>query len=272
MTTLELEARLDNLLSTAQEETASIDLFAPIQEREECPICLIPFPINNNEAKFRLCCGKMICDGCMYKELCTDAEKTKFDQSKPTGLCAFCRLPPVPGNTEIKCLRKLTKNKNPIAFIQLALKYQAGDRVIQSNTKALEMYIRAAELGNSQGYTYIGQCYQEGLAVEQNLSKAFEFYEVSAKKGDYEAHKYLAKLHGRNDDFEKSVEHVKAAASAGDKDSMDMLMGAYKHKLLPKDDLTITLRAFHASSYEMKSKDRDDARLFEEMLRQRGRE
>ena len=34
MTTLELEARLDNLLSTAQIETADIDIFAPIAERE----------------------------------------------------------------------------------------------------------------------------------------------------------------------------------------------------------------------------------------------
>lgn len=42
MPTLELDARLDNLLSTTQAETADIDLFAPIQEREECPICLLP--------------------------------------------------------------------------------------------------------------------------------------------------------------------------------------------------------------------------------------
>jgi len=112
MTTLELGARLDNLLFTAKEETKDIDLFAPFPDREECPICMIPLPIDMSEAKFRLCCGKMICDGCIYKEVCTDVEKTKVDRSKPTGLCAFCRLPPVPGNTEIKCLRKLTKNNN----------------------------------------------------------------------------------------------------------------------------------------------------------------
>jgi len=39
MATLEeLEARLNNLLSTAQVETKDIDLFAPIEEKEECPI------------------------------------------------------------------------------------------------------------------------------------------------------------------------------------------------------------------------------------------
>ena len=46
MASLELKARLDTLLSTAQAETADIDLFATIdiQEREECPICMIPLP------------------------------------------------------------------------------------------------------------------------------------------------------------------------------------------------------------------------------------
>ena len=43
MVSLELEARLDNLLATAQEETA--DMFAPIPEKEECPICLLPLPL-----------------------------------------------------------------------------------------------------------------------------------------------------------------------------------------------------------------------------------
>jgi len=47
MATLELEARLDNLLATAQTETADIDLLAPLPEREECPICLIPLPIKH---------------------------------------------------------------------------------------------------------------------------------------------------------------------------------------------------------------------------------
>ena len=105
--------------------------------------------------------------------------------------------------------------------------------------------------------------------MEQNLSKASEFYEVSAKKGSYRAHLNLASLHGRNDDFEKSVEHVKAAASAGDKESMDMLMDIYKQQLLPKEELAQTLRAYQASRDETKSRDRDDARLFEEMLRHR---
>ena len=38
MASSELEARLDNLLATAKKETKDIDLFAPIVDREECPV------------------------------------------------------------------------------------------------------------------------------------------------------------------------------------------------------------------------------------------
>ena len=72
MASLELEARLDNLLSTAHRETADINLFAPITEREECPICMIPLPFEENEILFKMCCGKTICHGCDCKQKMTD--------------------------------------------------------------------------------------------------------------------------------------------------------------------------------------------------------
>ena len=58
MAALELDARLDNLLSTAQVATADIDLFAPITYKEECPLCLIPLPREDNQSTFAECCGK----------------------------------------------------------------------------------------------------------------------------------------------------------------------------------------------------------------------
>ena len=47
---------------------------------------------------------------------------------------------------------------------------------------------------------------------------------------------------------------------AGDQDSMDKLMIAYKDKLLPKDDLTQVLRAFQTAKNAITSKNRDLAR------------
>ena len=70
--------------------------------------------------------------------------------------------------------------------------------------------------------------------------------------------------HDKMGNTSECVKHLKVLASAGDKESMDGLMEAYKDNELSKEDLTQTLRAFQASSNEMKSKDRDDARLLDE--------
>ena len=180
MVSLELEARLDNLLSTSQEETNDIDLFAPIAEKEECPICMIPLPIVDNETIFMKCCGKCICKGCMYKNLITEGKKIEVIEDYK---CAFCCQPPIHPKNQVKALKKLMKNNNPEAFIQMATNYEEGEGVIQSDTRALEMSIRAAELDHAEGFTHIGLCYKEGTTVERDLSKSIEFLEVSAKKG-----------------------------------------------------------------------------------------
>jgi len=64
----------------------------------------------------------------------------------------------------------------------------------------------------------------------------------------------------RNGNENVAIEHTKVAASAGDRDSMDVLMDAYRDKELSKEDLTQTLRAHQASNNEMKSDDRDIAK------------
>ena len=152
------------------------------------------------------------------------------------------------------------KKNNPHGFLHMARLYTVGQSVIQSDTKSLDMLIRAAEIGYANAYCKIGIHYQEGIAVEQDMSKTLEFWEVAAKKGSVLGHKLLLKFHGENGDIQTSIRHIKVTASAGDKVAMDMLMNMYKDKLVSKEDLTQTLRAYQTSSNEMKSKDRDDAR------------
>jgi len=178
MASLELQARLGNLLATAQTEMADVDLFAPIEEREECPICMIPLPFKEGEIRFMTCCGKTICVGCNYKQSTNDT-KNKVPNHKRK--CAFCCQPPPKNN--IKALKKLAKKNNLDALKQMAVEYRRGENIFQSNAKSIEMYIRAAELDNARAYGIIGDYYQNGIAVEQNIVKAIEFYEVSSKKG-----------------------------------------------------------------------------------------
>jgi len=259
MTSLELlEARLDNLLSTALEETKNIDLFVPIR-KDECSICFIPLPLEEKYTTFMNCCGKTICEGCLFKDMWKEIEK-----GKQRHLCAFCRKPTNEGNY-IKDMKKLMKNNNPEAFIQMAKKHVLGsDGVFQSNTRALEMYIRAAELGSANGFMNIGLYHSFGdgsIVVEHNMTKARSFVEIAAKKGLVDAHRWLANYDSRIGNISTCNEHLKIAARAGDKRSMDDLMTVYKSNLLSKDELTQTLREHQASMNEMKSEDRKQAHL-----------
>ena len=260
MVSLELEARLDNLLSTSQEEMANIDIFAPITEREECPICLLSLPTEEDEIAFMPCCGKMICSGCVHKNIITHR---KNGVPRHEMKCAFCRqLTP---KSSVKGLKKLMKKNNIQSFIQMAERYRTGDGVLQSDTRALEMYIRAAELGHAQAYAHIGHCYDQGSAVEEDVPKSIEFFEVAAKKESIRAYRWIAEFHGINGDNKKGFEYLNVAASAGCQKALNTLMKlyeiTYELKLLSKDDLAKTLRAHQASLNDLKSKDRDDARI-----------
>jgi len=164
----------------------------------------------------------------------------------------------------IKVLKKLMKKKNPEAFMQMAERYKNGKEILQSYTKSLEMRICAAELGHADAFVNIGYFYDVGLAVEQDKSKTLEFYEIAAKKGSVQAHQYLALYHGKRRNIDKSVRHCKVAASAGDQQSMDGLMKAYRDKLLTKEELSQTLRAFQTAKDLMKSKDRDAIKAMQE--------
>jgi len=146
--------------------------------------------------------------------------------------------------------------------MQMATEYKTGDKgVLQSDTKSLEMRICAAELGDAEAFVNIGCHYDEGIVVEQDKSKTLEFYEVAAKKGSVQAHEFLALFHGMNGDIQTSIKHCRVAASAGDQDSMDNFMKAFRDELVSKEDLAQTLRAFQTSKDLVKSKDREDVRV-----------
>ena len=257
MVSLELEARLDNLLATSQEETANIDLFAPIPQREECPICLIPLP-EDKLTRYMSCCGKHICCGCDYKHSLTEAEKgVKSNELK----CAFC-CQACPKNN-MKALKRLMKKNNTQAFIQMAAEYETGNQgILQSNTRALEMYISAAELGHANAFATIGYHCMSGTAVEQDPQKGYMFYKIAAKKGSIKGHRWLATFNGDNGKFDECIKHLKVLARSGDQVSMDYLMKNYREKLLSKEELTQTLCAFQTSSNEVKSKDRYEVEAF----------
>ena len=89
-------------------------LFKEHPPREECPICFRPLP-NDGQITFKSCCGKLICDGCIYA-----MDEEAHGRGK-IGLCAFCREPnPRSDEDDIKRIKKLMEADNAKAFYALA--------------------------------------------------------------------------------------------------------------------------------------------------------
>src|SRR5210317_1523447 len=62
-------------------------LFKERLPREDCPICFLQLPLDTRQAIFKSCCGKVICNGCIY------AMDEEARGRGKISLCAFCRTP-----------------------------------------------------------------------------------------------------------------------------------------------------------------------------------
>ena len=116
-------------------------LFKEPPPREECPICMLPSPIYDTHTgmNFHSCCGKRICDGCIYAMF----------ESGGKDICAFCRTPPARSpDDEVKRVKKLMEKGNAYAFFQLGGFYAQGiNGLPQDHAKANELYLKAGEVG-----------------------------------------------------------------------------------------------------------------------------
>src|SRR6056300_1372642 len=79
-------------------------LFKEHQPREECPICFLTLPYRAAQTTYKSCCGKTICNGCVY------AMGEEAHGRGKLVLCAFCRVPSPSSDEEgIKRIKKLMK-------------------------------------------------------------------------------------------------------------------------------------------------------------------
>ena len=101
---------------------------------EECPICMLPLPLNAGESTFESCCGKLLCMGCVLAMIESGAKK----------ICAFCRTPGGESDEEsIRRNKKLIEKGNARAFYALAGCYAKGELGIpQDWGKANELLLK----------------------------------------------------------------------------------------------------------------------------------
>jgi len=222
-------------------------------DREECPICFLPMPIDEDQLFFESCCGKVICSGCIlwiWK-----------GGGKGKDICAFCRKPPPSSDEEnIERVKNLMDNGNGVAFDQFAGYYDVGDYGLpQDYQKANELFLKGGELGCAVAYGNLGNSYYHGRGIEMDTKKAKYYWELAAMGGDIYARHNLGCLEGHAGNERRAYKHWILAARAGHENSLDKVKQGYIDGEVAKEDFASTLRAYHERQKEMKSDARDEA-------------
>ena len=152
---------------------------------------MLPLPSLDTGSKYKVCCGKELCSGCIHAVGLRD---------NGVGLCPFCRTPaPVSGEEYIARLKKRVEVGDAIAIYSLGCCYDEGVYGFPlDHTKALELWPQAGELGYARAYHNIGGLYNNGVVgVERDKKKANHYYELAAMGGDATARHNLGIFEGR---------------------------------------------------------------------------
>ena len=222
----------------------------------DCPICFERLPTLSTGRTFMTCCGKRICSGCV----CAPVYDNKGNEVTKK-VCPFCRTPwPYTDEEDSKRVKKRVELNDPIAMFDLGCCYQNGrDGYPQNYTKALELYHRAAELGQNQAFCSIGYAYDIGQGVKVDEKKANHYYELGAMRGDVYARRNLGHNEIQAGNFDRALKHYMIAAGGGYSDSLNEIKKLYSHGIATKDDYTKALQSYQEYLRKIKSKQRDEA-------------
>lgn len=191
--------------------------------------------------------------------------------------CPFCREPEIVIKSE-KDAREVTERlekrmecNDPDAFDTMGGIYESGEHpgTPKNDIKALEMFVRAVELGCSTSCPFIAMFYRDGRVVPKNEAKMKTYMQAAILYGDIKAHHNLGALEFKSDNFEAAVKHWRIAAEGGYELSAKMLKRIYNGKdqykrdlakrfesVLSDKDLEQVMQKFQEAQEEFKSEER----------------
>jgi TPR repeat protein len=131
--------------------------------------------------------------------------------------------------------------------------YQGLNGIQQDRAKAIDLYAKAAELGNSEAHSHLGKIYHEG----GNMKKAKFHFEAAAMAGHEGARYNLGIIEYNSGNINRAVKHWAIAASGGDYHAVHQLTVFYEKGAVSRESINSTLTAYNNSCIEMRSEARD---------------
>jgi TPR repeat protein len=248
-------ANNDNTASSPSDE----DLFNEPPQPEDCPICFLRLPTFYTGRRYKSCCGKVICSGCIHAPV-YDNNGDKVEKK-----CPFCRsLTPTSDDEEVmNRVRKRLEVGDVQAIYELGCCYMRGRYGLpQDWAKALELWHQSAELGDAESYTKIGYAYLNGNGVERDEKKAVHYYELGAVGGDVNSRHNIGNAEFRAGNMGRALKHYMIAVRSGSNESLKMIKRLYMNGHATKDDYANSLRTYQTYLKEIKSDQRDKAAAF----------
>jgi len=236
----------------------------PTQLYGDCPICFLRLPSLDMGKRYMSCCGKVICSGCDHAPL-YDNQGNEVNNEK----CPFCRIPEPNSNEEaIQRLNKRVDAGDANAMHGMGVCYRDGAYGFpQDYTKALELWQRAVEHGNTDAYNGIGYAYEHGQGVEVDSTKAYYYYELSAMRGNVSARFNIGNDEESVGNYDRALRHYMIATNSGHNKSLQTIKKLYEHHLATKEDYTKALQSYQEYLSEIKSSQRDKAAAADEEYR-----
>jgi len=234
--------------------------------KEECPICMQPMPYYNSAEcgigkTYMPCCGKYVCGGCAF------ASVDEMKKGNMKRWCVLCRVPLHNTDEEYiaKCRKRIELN-DAEAFHVLGALYLSGDRGLPKNSKkALELWIRASELGSVEADYLLACSYLAGTGIEKDIQKAWHYCELAANGGHEMARYNLGIEMKDSSSMNVAMAHLMIAARCGLEEALKEVGEGYKEGYITKDKYASTLRAYQDSREAMKSEPRARCIKFLEM-------
>ena len=224
-------------------------LFKKPPPSEDCPICMLQLPSTEYIA-YQMCCGKVICCGCI------DAMGASDD-------CPFCRKPAA--STAIECIGRLNIRMelgDSNAFTQMGGLCLNGDIGLKKDEKkALELFLRAADLGSADAHYNIANAYYEGsCGVEKDPNREMHHYQQAAIGGCAMARHIIGFTEANAGNIDRAIKHWMLSVSSGIEMSLDSIRTLFMKGLASKCEYETALREYQAYVEEVKSFEREKAK------------
>jgi TPR repeat protein len=160
---------------------------------------------------------------------------------------------------------------DPNAYFYLGVLYSNGDplaNIPKGKAKAIELWLRAAELGSMKAKFSLGRAYAQGDGVTKDIKKGVHYYEQAAIAGCATSRHYIGVIEAKAIHVDRakaihvdrSQKHFQIAAGGRSLGALKKIQDAYmRYGLASKDEYEKALRAYQKYLDEVKTDQREEA-------------